>query len=123
MTYTSRSSGNGAVTAEISTAAVRLLHEYTGRGPTKARTTVTPDLCVIMFADGLTRAEHTLVEHGNKELVLNVRRQFQRAMREALVAVVEEHTGQRVLAFMSANHIDPDVAAEIFVLERQLEPA
>jgi len=26
-------------------------------------------------------------------------------------------TGRRVIAFMSANHLDPDLGAEIFVLE------
>jgi uncharacterized protein YbcI len=123
MTYTTGGSGNGAVTAQISTAAVRLLHEYTGRGPTKARTTVTPELCVILFADGLTKAERNLVAAGNEDLVLNVRKQFQRTMQEDLVGVVEEHTGQRVLAFMSDNSIDPDMGAEVFVLEREPEAA
>ena len=28
-----------------------------------------------------------------------------------------ELTGRKVVAFMSANHIDPDLAAEIFVLD------
>ena len=123
MTYTTGGSGNGEVTAAISTAAVRLLHEYTGRGPTKARTTVTPDLCVILFADGLTKAERTLLAAGNEELVLNVRKQFQLTMRNALVGVVEEHTGRRVLAFMSDNSIEPDMGAEVFVLEREPEAA
>jgi hypothetical protein len=30
---------------------------------------------------------------------------------------VETITGRRVLAFMSNNHIDPNLAAELFVLE------
>jgi hypothetical protein len=30
---------------------------------------------------------------------------------------VEEATGRRVIAFMSQVHFDPDMAAEIFVLE------
>lgn len=38
-------------------------------------------------------------------------------MRSDLIAVVEERTGRRVAAFMSDNHIDPDFAAEVFVLE------
>jgi hypothetical protein len=32
------------------------------------------------------------------------------------IAVVEDLTGRTVIAFMSANHIDPDLAAETFVL-------
>jgi hypothetical protein len=30
---------------------------------------------------------------------------------------VEEISGRRVSAFMSANHLEPDLAVEIFVLE------
>jgi uncharacterized protein YbcI len=117
MTTQPEGSANGAVTAAISTGTVQLMHEYTGRGPTKARTTLTPDLCVIVLADGLTKAERTLVAEGDEELVLRLRRRFQRAMRHVLTDLVEKHTGQRVTAFMSDNHVDPDVAAEVFVLE------
>jgi uncharacterized protein YbcI len=117
MTAKPEGSANGAMTAAISTRAVQLMHEYTGRGPTKARTTLTPDLCVIVLADGLTKAERTLVAEGDEELVLRLRRRFQRAMRHVLVDLVEEQTGQRVSAFMSDNHVEPDIAAEVFVLD------
>jgi uncharacterized protein YbcI len=46
-----------------------------------------------------------------------MRHRFQQAMREDLIAVVERQMQRKVVAFMSDNHIDPDVAAEIFVLE------
>jgi uncharacterized protein YbcI len=38
-------------------------------------------------------------------------------MRSDCVAAIEDLTGRTVIAFMSANHIDPDLAAEVFVLE------
>ena len=38
-------------------------------------------------------------------------------MREEAVAAVEQLIGRKVIAFMSTNHIDPDLAVEIFVLE------
>jgi hypothetical protein len=38
-------------------------------------------------------------------------------MREDLISAVERLTERKVIAFMSENHIDPDMAAEIFVLE------
>ena len=38
-------------------------------------------------------------------------------MRERFVAAVEEIVGRKVIAFMSQVHFDPDMAAEIFVLE------
>jgi len=34
-----------------------------------------------------------------------------------VASAVEDATGRKVIAFMSQNHIDPDMAAEIFVLE------
>ena len=35
------------------------------------------------------------------------------------IASVENLTGRTVLAFMSANYIDPDLAAEVFILKPQ----
>jgi uncharacterized protein YbcI len=104
------------VTAEISTAAVRLLREYTGRGPTKARTTISEDHVVIVLGDLLTKGERNLVESGKGDRVLSLRRDFQLAMREDLIAMVEEHVGRQVVAFMSDNHVDPDLAIEVFIL-------
>jgi uncharacterized protein YbcI len=42
--------------AAISRGAVQLLREYTGRGPTKARTTINHDSVMIVLGDTLTRA-------------------------------------------------------------------
>ena len=111
----------GRVSAEISTAAVQLFSEVTGRGPTKARTVINRDSVLILLADTLTKGELSLVRTGMSDHVLETRRRFQRAMREGLIAVVEKYTRRRVVAFMSDNHIDPDVAAEVFVLEPRTE--
>src|SRR4051794_8341834 len=119
MTGTARSieQQDGSPAARISTGAVQLLHQYTGRGPTKAKTTVGADTVTILLADTLTKGERTLAENGRGESVLNTRSEFQRVMREDLTSLVEESTGRRVIAFMSDNHIDPDYAVEVFVLE------
>jgi uncharacterized protein YbcI len=108
---------NGTVAAGISNAVVKILHEYTGRGPTKARTDINPNSVLVMLADTLTKGERVLVDGGKSELVLRTREQFQQLMRDDLVAAVEGLTQRNVIAFMSENHIDPDMAAEIFVLE------
>jgi uncharacterized protein YbcI len=112
----------GSVAAAISNAAVKLLSEYTGRGPTKARTTISGDLVVILLADTMTKAEKTLATNGEAKFVLDMRHRFQLAMRDDLVRAVEVATDRKVVAFMSDNHIDPDMAAEVFVLEPQVEP-
>jgi uncharacterized protein YbcI len=103
--------------AQISTAAVQLLHEYTGRGPTKARTMINDGVVIILLAHTLTKGERKLADTGKAERVLQLRHDFQGAMRDDLVAMVEGKLGRKVIAFMSQNHIDPDLAAEVFVLE------
>jgi uncharacterized protein YbcI len=107
----------GSLSAAISNAVVQCTRDYTGRGPTKARTTFGADMIVTRMEHTLTKGERSLSDSGKGEMVLEIRRCFQRTMREALVARVEELTGRKVTAFMSDNHIEPDMAAEIFVLE------
>jgi uncharacterized protein YbcI len=107
----------GAVSAQISTAAVQILAEYTGRGPTKAHTVVNRESVLILLGDTLTKGEQSLVKKGMSDHVLETRQRYQVAMREDLIAAVEQHTGRHVIAFMSSNHIDPDLAAEVLVLE------
>ena len=117
MTEVERRSHGGSASAEISNAAVRLLSDYTGRGPTKAKTTINRDSVLIVFGDLLTKVERSLASNGDAEAVLQMRKRFQHAMRGELIEIVESHVGRTVVAFMSDNHIDPDLAAEIFILE------
>ncbi len=103
--------------ATISTSAVQVLHQYTGRGPTQAKTRISDDLVTILLADTLTRGERTLVDAGRSDRVIGLRHDYQLAMREDLVSIVEQQLDRKVAAFMSQNHIDPDLAIEVFVLE------
>lgn len=113
----------GSVAAAISSATVRLLRAYTGRGPTKARTYINEDLISVVLQDTLTMGERSLVRDGELGLVLASRKAFQRTMKDELVAAVEEHSGRTVLAFLSENHINPDIAIESFVLVPAVSPA
>ena len=110
----------GRIAAAISTAVVHVFSEHTGRGPTKARTTIDGRTVVVILQDTMTTAEHSLVEAGKHAEVLQLRRSFQETMRDDLVAVVERLTASSVNAFMSANHIAPDTAAEIFLLDSKV---
>ena len=107
---------NGATAAAISNAVVRVLHDYTGRGPTRASTMIGPEAIVVTLTDSLTKAERTLADHGQALEVLAMRRAFQNTMREELIAAVERLTGQTVTAFLSDNLHEPDVAVEVFLL-------
>ena len=106
----------GELNAAISKAIVQSFSDYIGRGPTKARTSIRDDLVVCLLENSLTKAERSLVAGGREQLVLDTRRAFQSTMRLDLVAAVEQLTKRRVIAFMSDNHIDPDIATESFLL-------
>jgi uncharacterized protein YbcI len=105
--------------AEVSRLVVRTLHEYSGRGPTKARTTIDRDLVVCVIGDTLTRAERTLAEAGHADQVLASRKLLQDVMRPELTSEMERLMERKVVAFISNNHIDPDLATETFILEAE----
>ena len=111
------STTEGHLLAAISNAVVHCTREYTGRGPTKARTTIGDDIIVTRVEDTLTKGERSLADSGKGDMVLDIRRCFQATMREQLVAEVEKLTGRKVIAFMSDNHIEPAMGVEIFVLQ------
>lgn len=107
-----------SLSAVISNGIVRLLREFTGRGPIKARTTIRDDVVVVMLERMLAKGERSLARKGRAEQVLAIRHEFQEAMREESSAEVAELTGCGVTAMLSADHVDPDLGAEIYVLDR-----
>jgi uncharacterized protein YbcI len=113
----------GELSIGISNGMVHLLREYTGRGPTKARTTIGRDHVLIMLQDTLTRGERTLVDAGYAEQVLLTRRRFQEVMRPEASKMIEDLTGRQVVGFMSDNHANPDLGVEVFILEPDGQPA
>jgi uncharacterized protein YbcI len=106
----------GSVAADISRGAVQLLHEHTGRGPTKARTVIGKDTVAIVLGDMLTKGERSFVAKGEREHVLHTRDILQQLMRDEWVELVEGLSGCTVEAFFSDDHIDPDYALEFFLL-------
>jgi uncharacterized protein YbcI len=110
-------SEHGAAMAAISRRMVGLLKEYYGRGPTKARTYHSGDLVVVLLNTGYTQAERTLIEEGRTQTVMDLRGELQEVMRPRFKRVIEEELHREVLAFMSATHHDPDLDAELFILQ------
>ena len=108
---------DGPMSAALSNAVVRLVREYTGRGPTRAQAHISGDLVTVVMADALTKGERSLVGDGKGELVRALRHEFQGTMRRDMVDAVESITERKVIAFMSDNHVEPDMAIEAFVLE------
>jgi uncharacterized protein YbcI len=101
---------------EISNAISRLHKEFVGRGPTNSRTTIDGNLVVCLLEGGYTRAEQTLNANDKRDLVHAGRLGLQDAMRQAMIAAVEQTTGRRVYSFMSANDLEQNLQVEVFVL-------
>ncbi|MEA2366996.1 MAG: hypothetical protein QOE69_2932 [Thermoleophilaceae bacterium] len=72
---------------------------------------------MILLGDTLTKGERRLAENGKAQRVREVRHDYQMVMRDELVNAVETVIKRKVIAFMSDNHLDPDLAVEVFVLE------
>jgi uncharacterized protein YbcI len=107
---------NASPSVAISNLIVRVTREYTGRGPTKARSHISDDVVTVVMEDTLTRGERSLVEDGRGALVLEMRSAFQDTMRREMIDGVTLILGRPVRALLSANHLDPDVGVETFLL-------
>ena len=101
---------------EISNAAVALHREHFGRGPGAAKTHVSDNLVVCVLTDVFTPVERTLINAGQAEHVRRTRGLHQEALEDEYKASVEAIMGRPVEAFLSAVHVDPDVAVEVFLL-------
>jgi len=116
MTDAAQRAAGGALYSAISNAVVGIVHEYTGRGPTRARTSIRDDVVVVVLQETMLKAERSLVEDDKAELVAQMRRSFQQTMRADMSAAVASLTGREVIAFMSDSHLEPDYSVEVFVL-------
>jgi uncharacterized protein YbcI len=108
---------DGQLAAAISNTVVRALARTTGRGPTMAKTTFGDNGVFVVVQDSLTVGEQTLTSAGQGQVVLDLRRRWQAVMEADVSREIEELMGRKVVGFMSDNHIDPDLAVEVFVLE------
>lgn len=102
---------------EIARRFVALFKEFLGRGPTRARAFFDENLVLVLLEDTLTKGERTLAEKERVQLVREMRRTFQGAMRDRVESIVTEETGRKVIASLSDHSVLPDFAIEAFVLD------
>ncbi len=107
---------NAAVTREV----VRIHTAAIGRGPKKSYSFHNGDTLITVLLEVLTRAEQNLVSYDEGDAVLAMRRLSQRAMAAEMKAAIERITRRSVVAFMSDNHLDPDMAIEVFIVDPPL---
>jgi len=86
--------GGGRLLAEITNRIVALIREHYGRGPIRAKTYVLDNLITCVLTDGFTAIERTMMEGGQADRVLEIRRDFQALMRERYCAMIEQLTGR-----------------------------
>lgn len=108
----------GELNASIARAVVRIYRDVCGRGPTKARATYRGDVVVVVLEQILTQVERSLLAGGRRDEALALRRELHGAMRDELALTVGRLTGCGVRAVMGDTQFDPDVAAEVFVLDQ-----
>jgi uncharacterized protein YbcI len=107
----------GDAQSEISASLVEFHRRYYGQGPAEAKTEMLDDMVVCTLVGGFTAIEHTLLEAGDRGSVYGTRLGFQQTMENDFRRIVEEATGRKVIACMSAVHLDTELAVELFVLE------
>jgi uncharacterized protein YbcI len=102
---------------ELTRSISALQKEHYGRGPSFARTYINDDTVLVLMRGGYTKAEQTLFDAGRGDAVIDQRMAFQEAIRPRFQAEIERIVGRKVIAVMSSSHQDPDLLAEIFMLE------
>jgi uncharacterized protein YbcI len=107
----------GAISSTISREIVRLHARMYGRGPTMAKTFVRDEYVLCILEDVFTPAERTLIDAGQADQVHATRAAFGNAVRKEFVDIVEAATERRVRAFVSRIHVEPELAAELFLLD------
>jgi uncharacterized protein YbcI len=107
----------GQSAAEISRMMVQLVRHYTGRGPTKARTTLNTNAALVVLAEVLGPADKNLVKSGQGEVVLRMRRTYWDMMRDDAIAQVQEILQRPVTSAMMDHDLNNDLAALVFLLK------
>ncbi len=94
------------------------LHErYYGRAPASTKSQMMgDDLLACVLGGVYTEVEKTMIELQRTAIVQETRSAFQTAMQQRFISEVERLSGRRVLAFISNQHVGPDLEVELFVL-------
>ena len=101
----------------VTNAMVAIHERYHHRAPVTAKTQLLgDDLLVCVLGGVYTDVEKTMIELQRAPVVQETRSAFQNAMQHKFIAVVERLSGRRVLAFISNQHVGPDMEVELFML-------
>ncbi len=107
---------NAALTKTL----VGIQTDHLDRGPAGALAFCRGNVVVAVMHDVLNNAEKALAENGSHRDISESRRLFRQVMEDDFRTAVERLTGRKVIAFLGSNHLQPDVSAEIFVLDASI---
>lgn len=103
--------------AAVSDEMVAMHERYHGRAPAAAKSLwMGDDLLACVLGGVYTDVEKTMIELQRATIVQETRSAFQEAMQRRFIDAVERLSGRRVLAFISNQHVGPDLEIELFVL-------
>jgi uncharacterized protein YbcI len=109
-------SGNNLLLA-VTEAMVSLHERYYHRIPVSAKTQMLgDDLLACVLGGVYTDVEKTMIELQRSTVVQETRSAFQTAMQRKFIDKVEQLSGRDVLAFISNQHVGPDMEIELFML-------
>jgi uncharacterized protein YbcI len=107
-----------ALLIAVTDAMVGLHERYHHREPVTAKTLLLgDDLLACVMGGVYTDVEKTMIELQRSPIVQETRSAFQTAMQHKFIAAVETLSGRKVLAFISNQHVGPDMEIELFMLQ------
>ena len=96
------------------------LHERYYRAPATAKSQMLgEDLLACVLGGVFTDVEKTMIELQRGRVVQETRSAFLEAMQQKFIEEVERLSGREVIAFISNQHIGPDIEVELFVFREE----
>jgi uncharacterized protein YbcI len=105
------------LTRAISDAIIALYTTVYGQSRTTATTYINDNVVVCVLENMFSEHERRRTDEDSGNEVIDGRVAFQTDAEDEFTAAVERLTQRRVVAFLSANQTDPDVACELFFLD------
>ncbi len=103
--------------ARLSNEMVRAQKRHWGKGPVGAKSYMFDDMLFIVMRGGMTTAEQTMIDFGQRDKVRDFRQTFENEMTQRLTDMIEDLTGRKVLTYQSQILFDPHVVIEMFVFD------
>lgn len=104
-------------TQKITREMVRLTKTIMGRGPVRGKTYLENECVIVLLREGHTTSEASMAHGGRQRQVAQARVDLSEDERQQFIDVIEQHTGRKVIGFMSSSQQDPSLVSQVFVLE------